>query len=241
MKPEAEPVKLNIRLALKIMGFVLIVAGLATVGYAIYDIIEMNTAGQDSLLEAEQLLGDMDAYTGAPDVTFAPGGTLNPSDIGDMPDIDTGETEPPQGSGQGGASKPAKVLGMLVFESLGGRKVPVLEGVTAADLKRGAAHHSRTSPPGGVGNCVIFGHRDTVFRGFGSLKEGDTIRLEVPGEEEGTKTVYKYKIISMAVVEPGDPRIFKAYGDKVMTLVTCYPFRYVGAAPKRYIVVTQLQ
>jgi sortase A len=240
MKPEAGPVKLNIRLALKIMGFVLIAAGLAAVGYAIYDLIDMNTAGQDSLLEAEQLLGDMDAYTGAPGATFAPGVTLDPSDIGDMPAIDMGGTEPPQGGAQGGPSKPAKAMGILVFESLGNRKVPVLEGVTVSDLRRGAAHHSKTSPPGGVGNCVIFGHRDTVFRGFGSLKEGDTIRLEVPGED-GEKIVYKYKIISMAVVEPGDPRIYKAYGEKVMTLVTCYPFRYVGAAPKRYIVVTQLQ
>ena len=82
---------------------------------------------------------------------------------------------------------------------------------------------------------MIFGHRNTVFSGFGKLKVGDIIRLEVPG------TVYRYSIASMAVVDPDDPRIFKAYGGKVMTLVTCYPFNYVGAAPRRYIVVAQLQ
>jgi sortase A len=149
----------------------------------------------------------------------------------------TGDTASVNGNhGPEGTARPQpSVIGMLVFESLGNRKVPVLEGVTAQDLAKGAAHHPRTSPPGAAGNCVIFGHRDTVFRGFDKLKVGDVIRLEVPGN------AYSYKIVSMAVVEPGDPRIFMAYGGRVMTLVTCYPFRYVGSAPQRYIVVAQLQ
>lgn len=235
--------KIRTRLALKIVGFVLLAVGLAVVGYAAWDIFNMDAGERESLLEAEMMLGDMEAYTGAPGMTSLPGGTLDPEDIGEMPALSVVGFETPAsgGSGQGGGSKPSKVLGLLVFESLGNRKVPVMEGVSVADLRRGAAHHTKTSPPGGTGNCVIFGHRDTVFRGFGSLKEGHTIRLEVPGEEKGTKIVYKYKIVSMAVVEPGDPRIYKAYGEKVMTLVTCYPFRYVGSAPKRYIVVTQLE
>ena len=57
---------------------------------------------------------------------------------------------------------------------------------------------------------MIFGHRNTVFRGFAKLKVGDTITLEVPGADPGSKTVYTYSIISMAVVTPDDPRIFRA-------------------------------
>lgn len=140
----------------------------------------------------------------------------------------------------GGTSRPKpvykpKYLGVLVLKSLGGRKVPVLEGVTNRDLSRGGAHHPRTSPAGGVGNCVIFGHRNTVFRGFGKLKVGDTILLETPGK------TYTYAIQSMAVVNPDDSRIFQTYDQAIMTLVTCYPFNYVGAAPQRYIVVAALQ
>jgi sortase A len=239
------------------------VAGLCVVGYYTYNILAMDAADQESVREAEELLNNPDAYIDGsvdyessdenPEVT--PGETYDPfSD----PDAAAGEAEAALNataaagaaatasaksgtSGPQGTSTPKKsnVMGLLVFESLGGRKVAVLEGVTNRDLARGAAHHPRTSKPGAAGNCVIFGHRNTVFRGFGKLKAGDIIRLEVPGESG--KIVYRYSVISTAVVDPDDPKIFKAYGDKIMTLVTCYPFNYVGAAPQRYIVVAKVQ
>lgn len=242
------------RKVLKIAGIVLIAAGLCVVGYYTYNIISMDTAADESVLEAEELLAaqefveEMDgAYTGEPLDSLAPDATYEPSgEEGDaVADIEaalnstSGAEEVNSGTpGPQGTAKPKKkssVSGLLVFESLGGRKVAVLEGVTNSTLARGAAHHPRTSKPGAEGNCVIFGHRNTVFRGFGKLKAGAVIRLEVPGQ------VYKYTVISTAVVEPDDPRIFKAYGDKIMTLVTCYPFSYVGSAPQRYIVVAKLQ
>jgi sortase A len=252
----------TLRKVLLIAGIVLIGAGLCVVGYYTYSILSTGAAEQEGVNEAEALLENPGAYvddsadTGysEEDPAELPGETYDPFNNPDaaaeeaeaaLNGVDATAVATAGGSsgtsGPKGTSAPKKssAMGLLVFESLGGRKVAVYNGVTNSILRRGAGHHPRTSKPGAVGNCVIFGHRDTVFRGFGGLKAGATIRLEVPGETE--RIVYRYTVISTAVVDPDDPKIFKAYGDKIMTLVTCYPFNYVGAAPQRYIVVAKLQ
>lgn len=237
----------------KIAGFVLIAAALIAIGISSWNLIttEINTQiGNDivdkMLSNTNAAADDSDtAMVNPPDTATPQPGvqqaetTDAPVDLNDPfepePDpaapTDPNTTKKPKGSS---AAKPV-YLGRLVFTSLGNRKVPVIEGADESNLGRGAVHHSRSSPAGGVGNCVIFGHRNTVFRGFGSLKDGDTIRLEVPGN------VYSYRISSMKIVEPDDPAIFQGYDQKVMTLVTCYPFNYMGSAPQRYIVVCVLQ
>ncbi len=237
-----------LRKTLRITGMVLITASLCAIGYAAYTLISTEISTNQGLDDVEQMLRDFEAFTGYPEGSALPtnmaGGGDNPTNTPDESAIAT-ETEtaasaaPEATSGEatdapdnGPAKKPI-YLGKLVFPSLG-RSVAVREGATKADLASGAAHHPRSSPAGAVGNCVIFGHRNTVFRGFDKLKDGDTVKLEVPG------ATYSYRIASMAVVEPDDRRIFKAYGEKVMTLVTCYPFHYAGSAPQRYIVVCVL-
>jgi sortase A len=257
------------------VGLILIAAALCAIGYSVYNLISTDISTQDSLLEAEQMMNDMAAYTGSPQDTAAPGetaatGTLQPGETaapgddttdgtdgisgngtdgtdaisGDGSDTDSGDAgstkEPSSQSGSGdsgkqGGSTKSSIIGILILDSLGGRKVPLLEGTSAKQLSRGAAHHPRSSQPGATGNCVIYGHRNTVFRGFAGLKVGDTIRLEVPGK------TYTYCIKKMAVVNPDDKLIFHAYGQAALTLVTCYPFNYIGAAPQRYIVVAMLQ
>lgn len=251
------------RKLLRIAGLTLVAAALCIIGVAVYNMISSDIDTQNSLLSAEQLIeanqiiNDMDAYTGDPQQTLspqsgdattgpddqAPADTAIAPDGGDGASADPDKTDaaggkptakPKSDGGSGGGTK-TTVLGILIFDSLGGRKVPVLEGASASELSRGAAHHPHSSPLGSVGNCVIFGHRDTVFRGFGRLSVGDTIRLQVPGK------TYTYRISTMSIVDPDDSRMFQAYGQAVMTLVTCYPFNYVGSAPQRYIVVAVLQ
>jgi sortase A len=235
----------------RIAGLVIMAAALVAIGYSAWNLISADLDTQESLQEAEQLIGEMDAYTGSPQATLSPDETLDPNGVqpedtaiipGDGNTGDNGGNPASSAvSGSNATAKPnsggskSSVIGLLVFNSLGGRKVPVLEGATAKELSRGAAHHPRSSAPGAVGNCVIFGHRNTVFRSFGKLKVGDTIRLDVKGAS------YTYAISSMEVVEPDDSRIFQAYSEHVMTLVTCYPFDFVGSAPHRYIVVAKLQ
>ncbi len=234
----------RLRKTLRITGMVLIAASLCAIGYAAYNLISTEILTSQGLDDVDQMLQEFEAFTGHPETLAAdPAGGGDSLQTGDAANDPTaGETAgdgspAPTGTataapGAGPTKKPA-FMGKLVFPSLG-RSVAVSEGATKEDLARGAAHHPRSSPAGAVGNCVIFGHRNTVFRGFDKLKDGDTIKLEVPG------ATYSYRVTSMAVVEPNDPRIFKAYSEKVMTLVTCYPFHYVGSAPQRYIVVCVL-
>lgn len=234
-----------LRKLLRIAGMVLIAASLCAIGYSLYNLISTEINTDNSLDDVEQMLQDFEAYTGdspLPEVTAGTGGeqTPSPEPSGSLEspgatDETTAQPSPEATAtaGSGGAARRPVYLGKLVFPSLG-RSVAVREGATASDLASGAAHHPRSSPAGAVGNCVIYGHRNTVFRGFDKLSNGDTIRLVTPG------ATYSYHVASMAVVEPNDSRIFQAYSQKVMTLVTCYPFHYVGSAPQRYIVVCVL-
>jgi sortase A len=110
----------------------------------------------------------------------------------------------------------------------------VVEGDGARELRRGPGHMSGTALPGGNGNCVIAGHRDTHFRMLKDIRKGDDIVLE-------TRTgKYLYRVKSMKVVSPKDTEALQPTSNAELNLITCYPFYYVGSAPKRFVVEAQL-
>jgi len=106
----------------------------------------------------------------------------------------------------------------------------VLEGDSNQVLRKAAGHIPGTALPGRAGNVAIAGHRDTFFRALRNIHEGDDIALETIA---GT---YHYRVDSTAIVAPKDIQVLKPSDQPSLTLVTCYPFSYVGSAPKRYIV-----
>ncbi|HYX25102.1 MAG TPA: class D sortase [Thermoanaerobaculia bacterium] len=106
----------------------------------------------------------------------------------------------------------------------------VLEGVDAATLRRGAGHIPETSLPGARGNVGIAAHRDSFFRALKDIRKNDVIRLETL---EGT---FQYRVDWTRIVTPEDTKVLDDTGAPALTLVTCYPFYYVGSAPKRFIV-----
>jgi len=106
----------------------------------------------------------------------------------------------------------------------------VLEGVDTATLLRGAGHIPETALPGDRGNVGIAAHRDSFFRALKDIRKNDTIRLETL---EGT---YSYRVDWTRVVTPEDTAVLDDTGAPALTLVTCYPFSYVGSAPNRFIV-----
>lgn len=108
--------------------------------------------------------------------------------------------------------------------------VPIFEGVEELELNRGVGHIPGTSPLGGIGNLGIAGHRDGFFRGLKDVKTGDLIEVETA---EGA---VQYSIAGFSIVEPSDVSVLEPTDQPTLTLVTCYPFYYVGHAPKRYIV-----
>lgn len=108
--------------------------------------------------------------------------------------------------------------------------VPVFEGVESGVLDRGAGHVPETASPGDAGNVGIAGHRDGFFRGLKDVRVGDEVRLET------LTTRMSYVVEKTWVVEPEDLSVLAATPSPAVTLVTCYPFYYVGAAPRRFIV-----
>lgn len=108
--------------------------------------------------------------------------------------------------------------------------VPVLEGVDPAVLDRGAGHIPETASPGTAGNVGIAGHRDGFFRSLKDIRTGDEVQLETP---EGREI---YVVEKTWIVDPEDLSVLAPTPGPAVTLVTCYPFYYVGSAPRRFIV-----
>jgi len=106
----------------------------------------------------------------------------------------------------------------------------VREGVDSGTLSRAVGHVPRTALPGSRGNVAIAAHRDTFFRNVRNIQRGDRIRMIT---QRGT---YEYAVDSLKIVAPTEVRVLDPTPENTITLVTCYPFNYVGSAPKRFIV-----
>jgi sortase A len=115
-----------------------------------------------------------------------------------------------------------------------GIEVPVYEGTSDLVLNRGAGHVSGTAMPGSDGNVAITGHRDGFFRGLKDVALGDTIDVQ-----RATATDH-YVVRAIHTVSPKDISVLKRTDGPTLTLITCYPFYFVGAAPQRYIIEASL-
>jgi sortase A len=111
----------------------------------------------------------------------------------------------------------------------------VRQGVQQSTLSHAVGHVPSTQGPGAVGNFAIAAHRDTLFRALKDIKAGDTVTFQSTG---GT---FDYQVISTEIVKPTDVSVLRPDGSqKLLTMITCYPFYYVGSAPQRFIVTARL-
>ena len=124
------------------------------------------------------------------------------------------------------ASAPLAVLRIARL----GIEVPVLAGTDDRTLDRGLGHIEGTSLPGHDGNIGIAGHRDTHFRALKDIAEGDLIEIAT------RQSTDVYRVERTWIVDPDDVSVIAATSSGAVTLVTCYPFNYVGSAPQRFIV-----
>jgi len=108
--------------------------------------------------------------------------------------------------------------------------VMVVEGADTSNLKHAVGHITGTVLPGELGNVGIAGHRDTSFRPLRLVQPNDTIALLT------LRGAYQYRVVSTNVIQPRDVHVLDSAGSDTLTLVTCYPFYYVGPAPERFIV-----
>ena len=120
-------------------------------------------------------------------------------------------------------------LGRIEINAIG-LEVMILEGVGVETLRRAVGHIPGTSLPGQEGNVAIAGHRDTFFRPLRNIQPDDEITLTTLN---GT---HHYRVESTTIVEPEDVAVLDDSDDAILTLVTCYPFNFVGSAPQRFIV-----
>jgi sortase A len=127
----------------------------------------------------------------------------------------------------------AQPLGRLEIPSIGLSAI-FIEGVDDRALRRAVAHIPGTALPGTIGNVGLSGHRDTFFRRLGKIHAGDVIWITTFGGR------YKYVVESSGIVNPDERIILHNVGRPTLTLVTCYPFYYVGPAPQRFVVHASL-
>ncbi len=140
---------------------------------------------------------------------------------------------PGPGPSSRSAPKSSQLLGRLEIPSLH-LSTPILDDDDTASLLLGAGHIRGTAFPGGLGNFVIAAHRDTYFRPLAGIKAGMTMRVVTPEE------TFLYLVDSTKIVLPEDVDVLDVGDTPQMTLITCYPFHYIGAAPKRFIVSAHL-
>jgi sortase A len=127
-----------------------------------------------------------------------------------------------------------QAIGRLEIPRLG-VSVVVRAGSDARTLQLAVGHIPGTALPGDRGNVGLAGHRDTFFRRLRDIQPDDEIRMTTP---EGT---FRYHVERTLIVQPQDVWVLDASSDPVLTLVTCYPFTYVGSAPERFIVRASLE
>jgi sortase A len=140
---------------------------------------------------------------------------------------------PPAAAPRHDAPPPGTVIGKFEVPSLN-ISTPLLEGSDDATLARGAGHIEDTPFPGESGNIGIAGHRDTVFRPLEHVKKGDVLQVRTADK------VYHYTVDRTLIVNPDDVYVLDETKDPTLTLVTCYPFKYIGHAPRRFIVQARL-
>ena len=125
------------------------------------------------------------------------------------------------------------MLGHLNIPRIG-ISTSILEGDTIENLALGAVHLSDTAALGSKGNAAIAAHRDLAFRGLGTIQPGDKILIHAGKDLE-------YRVSDTQIVKASDTSVLDDDGRARLTLITCYPFHYVGSAPQRFVVHAELR
>lgn len=121
------------------------------------------------------------------------------------------------------------VMGRIEIHRLG-LSVMVAEGVDQGTLRRAAGHIPGTAQPGEPGNVAISAHRDTFFRPLRNIRQNDVVTLTTLAGN------YDYRVVATKVTAPSDVTVLAPNAKEILTLITCYPFYFVGSAPKRFVV-----
>ncbi len=186
-----------------------VLVGLILIGIGVWQFIDVKMQTKASLKEAKEIVSEQQPI----------GSNQKPN-----------EKDKPKASEKSKAPKIGDTIGLLSIPKISA-ELPIVEGTDPDDLAKGVGHYKGSYMPGNHGQIVLSGHRDTVFRHLGELKKGDTLKVN------DSKGNYKYEITHMKIVKADDTSIITLQNkQEELILTTCYPFSYVGNAPKRYII-----
>lgn len=195
----------------RIVGMLLLLAGMGIVTFAVIQYVEHQANLKEAMAEANELIRQSN--------TIDASNERRADSISYREHvIDKSKFDP----------KPNDVIGMLQIPKLEA-ELPIIEGTDEEMLERGVGHYSGTAFPMDNEQILLSGHRDTVFRDFDKLSVGDHFIVKLP---YGT---FEYEIKSTDIVDKDDTSVIRSMGTEVLVISTCYPFRFVGNAPERYI------
>jgi sortase A len=128
-----------------------------------------------------------------------------------------------------GVLREGDVIGEIQVPRLG-IEAMVVQGESARNLQRAVGHISNSALPGESGNVALAGHRDTFFRPLKEIRPGDEIRFRT------AIGIFEYRVESIQIVAPVDTKVLAPSSGHDLTLITCFPFSFVGRAPGRFVV-----
>jgi LPXTG-site transpeptidase (sortase) family protein len=130
--------------------------------------------------------------------------------------------------------KQGEKIGKLYIPKLKA-SIPIYHGTGEDELDKGVGHYADSVLPGEKDNCVLSGHRDTVFRKLGEIGVGDLLIVTTSAGE------FEYEVSKVRIVDKDDETVIVPKPKATLTVSTCYPFHYIGAAPQRYVLVAYLK
>ncbi|MCC3376307.1 class D sortase [Cohnella sp. REN36] len=204
-----------------ILGAFLAISGAIVLTFAILQYVEYQAGTKKALAEANALIDPSNKqYNPGHDHVVPPNEMAHRESSETLPDPHVGRrTFRPELD---------DVIGILEIPKLKA-ELPMIEGADEEMLKKGVGHYSSSAFPLDDEQILLSGHRDTVFRNFDKLELGDRFIVKLP---YGT---FEYEIKSTDIVDKDDTTVIRSMGTEALVVTTCYPFRYVGSAPERYI------
>ena len=122
-----------------------------------------------------------------------------------------------------------EVIGQIEIPRLGIQAI-IAQGDTGEVLRHAVGHIPETTLPGEMGNVGLAGHRDRLFRKLHAVQPGDIVILKTPSE------TFRFQVETTSVVPPANVEVLRSSNRRELTLITCFPFDFVGSAPNRFVV-----
>ena len=190
----------------RMVGFGLLISGVALIGYAAFQIHWHHASAEKALAIAEEMI-----------TTQKESDQADSESVGEL--YKTGALR----------YQVDDVIGILSIPALE-ETYPIIEGTDEEMLMKGVGHYATTALPGGNEQILLSGHKGTVFQRLGELQPGDRFIVDMGYGS------YEYEMRESEILAADDTTVITPRGEEVLTLSTCYPFSYIGSASERYII-----